>query len=103
MAARRDCPALRAGRRADGGARLCSPVRRRLVTVVGTFTLRGIHLESIERRLPSREPDPSCPNCNAPFVPVALRGHFVLYYRCGKCGEMWGTRKPAPDTTREGP
>jgi hypothetical protein len=47
-----------------------------------------------EKRSPKRMPDPDCPTCKLPDPMVTVRTAFVVYYRCGQCGEVWNVTKP---------
>jgi hypothetical protein len=56
-----------------------------------------------DRRATTRLPNPLCRHCQSTeHVHGLIRAHFVIYFRCRACGDLWTRQVPlivGPETT----
>ena len=54
-----------------------------------------------DRRAPTRSPNPRCRHCqSAEDVHGLIRTHFIIYFRCRACGDLWTRAVPFDRWTR---
>jgi hypothetical protein len=64
------------------------------------MTMPGIRRDervgpSGDRRAANRPATPACARCQTNHqVACAVRTEYVLYFRCGACGDVWSIDKP---------
>jgi hypothetical protein len=57
---------------------------------------------ALDRRSNTRPADPPCPTCHASpeEARVTIRTSFLMYFKCGKCGDVWQAKIP-PQRSRQ--